>query len=106
MAPVDLPDGDGREINVVQTPNVDAPEVRRCARSAERKHTAGKAEIVLRGPRMPLVHGELLEGRQKPEAGFLDAIAQRAAFPTDGAVTDTDMIEIRIDLEANLSAVT
>jgi hypothetical protein len=55
---------------------------------------------------MPLVHGELVEGRQEAEAGFLDAIAQRAALPTDGAVTDADMIEIRVDLEAHLSAVT
>jgi hypothetical protein len=54
---------------------------------------------------VPLVHGELVERSQEAEAGFLDSMAERAALPTDSAVTRPEVIEVGVDLEANPSAV-
>src|SRR5262249_31243705 len=104
--PVDLPDRDRREIDVVQTSHVDRPEVWRRPRPTEGKDPARGAEIVLGGSRMPLVEGKLVERRQETEAGFLDPMGQRASLPTDAAVAQPNMVDVRIDLEANLPAVT
>jgi hypothetical protein len=54
---------------------------------------------------VPLVHGKLAERRQETEAGLFDSMSQRASFPADAAVTEANVVEVRIDLEANLPAV-
>src|SRR5262249_46206956 len=46
-ASVNLPDGDRRDIDVVEASNVDRPEMRRSTRPAEGKNPARGAEVVL-----------------------------------------------------------
>src|SRR5262245_64275416 len=79
--------------------------MRRRPRPTKRKNSARGAEVIPSRSRVPLVHGKLVERRQETEAGLFDSMSQRASFPADAAVTEANVVEVRIDLEANLSAV-
>src|SRR5262249_41965866 len=101
-APVNVEHGKRREGDAVEASDVDAPEVRRRARPPEGKDPARRAEVVLRRPRVPLIHRELVERGPEVEAALLDPMGQRTALPADAAVTQADVIEIDVDLDLEL----
>jgi hypothetical protein len=70
------------------------------ARAAEREDSTGGAEIVLGRARVPLIQRQLVERREKPQVMLLDAMDQRAALATDGAVARSDVVQVEVDLES------
>src|SRR5262249_25638035 len=105
-AAVDVLHRDRRQVDAVQTSDVDAPEVRRRARPPEGKDPAGRAGVVPRRLRAPPEARELLaRGRHEAEGGVLDAMSERAALAADGAVAQADVVEVGVHLETHLPAV-
>ena len=70
-------------------------------RLSEGQNPADRTKVVGRGLRAPAIDGQTAERRQQTERVDRNAIDQRSAPRTDGAVADPDMVYIRINFEAN-----
>ena len=105
-ASIDVLDRDGREVDAFETANINAPQFRSHARTTERQNSAGWAEIIFGSPRMPLIERKLFDRRQWTKTFLFDAMDKRASETTDRTVADPNMIEIGVNFEPNLAAVT
>lgn len=116
-APIHLPDRNGIEIHAFKATNIDRPAIkwrpafrylfgRWCAGTPERQDAAGWAEKILGRPASPLVQHQVFPGCEQSEILFRDPVVQCPSSSADGAVTDTYMVDISLDLESNPAAVT
>src|SRR5262245_31686991 len=68
-------------------------------RTPERKNSADRAEVVLGGPRMPLIERQLLDRREKPKSFGVHPMDERASLSADRAVARSDVIQFDIHFE-------
>src|SRR6476619_3444061 len=105
LAALDAPHGNRIEVHALEAAHVHGPDVGAVAGTAERQDAADGTEVVVCLPGVPRVDAHLPERREHADVAFLHAVVQRAARAADGAVAHPDMVEIRIDLAPDLSAV-
>jgi hypothetical protein len=104
-ASVEVLDWNRGQIDAFETANVDTPEFWSRARAAERQNAAVRAEVIFGGFRVPLIERKLFDRGQKTKALIIDAMEESAAPAADRAVANPDVVEIRVDLEPNFTAV-
>jgi len=115
FAAIDTPDRNGFEVYAFQTPYVHGPTVkgqypffqflrRWIAWASERENAARWAKIVHCSSRAPLITDQFFPGDQQSQAFSRNTMNQRASSATDGAVAHSNMINLGIDFEFDLSA--
>ena len=105
-ASINVLDRDGVEIDTIEASNVDGPYILRCAWASERQDAAGRTKVVSRDMRVPLIEGQIVQGREQPETIRGHAMDQGAAFSTDRTVTHPDVIQDGVDLEPHATTMT
>jgi hypothetical protein len=114
---INTPDWKGFKIDVFQTSYVYGPTVerqhpffqfvrRRIARASERKNAAGRAKVVHRGSRSPLVLDQFFPWSQQLKVFDGNAVNERASPNTDRAVANSNVINLGVDFENYLAAMT
>src|SRR5688572_17206516 len=106
LAALGLLHADGCQVDAFQAAHVDAPQLRVLPRAPEGQDAAGRAEVIFGGARIPLVEGQVLDRREKTEMLGLHAMHVRTPLAAHGAVAGADVVEVQVDLEARLAAVT
>ena len=94
------------QIDAVQAPHVDGPQVWRRSGSTKRQNAAGRAEVILRGLRVPLVEGHVLQGRKRAKLRRFDTMIEGTPLPTQRAIADSNVVEIHVDFESDRTTVT
>ena len=106
LAAVYVLDCERTEVYLGQAPHIDAPTIGGGTRSPECQNSANRTEVILGGLRVPLIKSQLLELGKQSETVFLHSMNKRASAATYRAVAHPDMVEIRVDLKPDLSAMT
>jgi len=97
-------DRDSIEIDVLDAADIDGPCVRIGSRTPERLNATDRTEVISRCARMEHIHTQLFQRREQPEVVRRNAKIKSAATSANGAIADTDMVDIGIDLEPDLAA--
>src|SRR5215510_3128929 len=79
-------DGYRRQVYAIETAHVDAPLLGCGPRPSKRQDAARRAEVVLCGPRMPLIQREILKRSQQAQVGVFHAMQQCATAPAHRTV--------------------
>jgi len=116
-ATVDPADRQRVEIHALKAAEIDRPAIkrlhalpqllrRRIGGAPERQDAARRAEVILRCPRPPLIQRQLFPRCQQPKVLLRHPKVQRSAPRADRAIARSSMIDLRLDLEPHLPAVT
>jgi len=79
LAAVNVFPRNGLEIYAFQTAHIHRPLLGRRARTPKRLNSAHRAEVVLRGFRVPLIQRQVIERCEKLEVTFRDPMKQPAS---------------------------
>src|SRR5258706_9994246 len=116
LTAIEPADWKGFEVNVIQTPHVNRPTVKRqhpffqfnwcwIARPTERKDAASWAKVIHRRPQTPLKPDEIFPWSQQSQILSRNPMNKRTAPTTNGAVAYSNMVNLGIDFELDLSAI-
>jgi hypothetical protein len=105
LASFDVLDRYRIEVHTMETAHIHGPDVRTVPGSPEWQYSAHRAKVVFRGLRIPFIDGHLAHWRKNADLAFLYPMIERASSAAYRTVADTDMVELGVDLELDLSAV-
>ena len=97
--------GQASGVEVLETCDVDAVEVRGDAFSVERIDATHLAEVVSRGARVKAVLGEGVLPAEQSESAFVHLDHGGAPTLAQGAIANRKLRKVRVDLEAYRPAV-
>lgn len=95
---------DRREVHPLEAAHVYRPNVRRRSRAAKWENSADWAEVILSRLRIPFVHREIAQRREKPQVLFVHTMVQRSPAAAYRAVTDANVVDIGIHFELHAPA--
>lgn len=95
-----------RKVHALETSHIHGPFIGSGPGTAKRQDSANWAEIILRRPRIPHIHGQVLEGCKESQIGLIYPVIKCAPTSTHRAITDAHVVKICVDLKFHLAAMT